>query len=283
MRLRTAFLVLTLFIGSAAALKGQAAPATHIESQQDLFARLTAQQKEQFDAASKDFNAKRYTDALAAYKLLLKDFPGDSLLSKFSSEAALNTGDTSYALDTMKPIAQANPDDWQTVSLLTRACAEAGDKTCRDAGIAHMLDLHKRGITPSRMQQYIVERVKAGGKSLIIFTSLEPWGHYQVYDYAQIFDEAGHLSLRTTIESNDGDQGLFAKQHPTEAASGLRGFSLDGYQDNGQNSSGQKIETHYTFKFFTGQPPYDAVRDAFISIATGQTKPVSSRTNVLSQ
>ncbi len=70
---------------------------------------------------------------------MLKDLPGDPILSKFSSEAALNTGDATLALETIRPIAQTNPDDWQAASLLTRACAETGDKTCRDSGIATCL------------------------------------------------------------------------------------------------------------------------------------------------
>ncbi len=53
-----------------------------------------------------------------------------------------------------------------------------------------MLDLHKRGLIPSHTQQYIVERIATGGKTLFVYTSLEPWGHYQVYNYAQMFDEA---------------------------------------------------------------------------------------------
>ena len=133
------------------------------------------------------------------------------------------------------------------------------------------------------MQQYIVERIAVGQKTLVIYTSLEPWGHYHVYNYAQIFDESGHLELRTTIESDDNDQAIFSRQHPKEAAAGLRSFSLDGYQDSGLNEQKQRTETHFTFKFFVGQPSYDVVRDAFISIANGQVKPVSSRVNILGQ
>lgn len=277
-------LVVILICITPLAIWGQtSAPpaALHAESTQELVARLTPQQKQRFTDAGKAFGSQHYTDALGSYKLLLNDLPGDPILAKYASEAALNTGDTSYALSLVRPLAQANPDDWQASALLTRAYAESGDKVGRDAGFAHMLDLHKRGITPQRLQQYVVERVKVDGKSLLIFTSLEPWGHYQVYNYAQIFDESGHLLLRTTIESNDSDQPLFAKEHPKEAASGVRSFSLDGYRDTGSNADGQRTEEHYTFKFFVGQPSYDDVRDAFISIATGQTRPVSSRINVL--
>jgi tetratricopeptide (TPR) repeat protein len=283
MLLRTASLILILFISSVASVRGQAGPAAPVETQQALVAHLTAQQKQQFDDAGKAFNAAHFADALTGYKRLLEDLPGDAVISKFAGEAALDVGDTTYALETLKPIAQSNPNDWQAVALLTRAYAESGDKASRDAGIAQMIALHKRGITPAKTRQFIVERTKVGEHVVLIFVSLEPWGHYHVYNYAQIFDEGGRLALRAAVQSDDVDQAAFAKQHPTEAAAGLRGFSLDGYQDSGKNSDGHPTETHYTFKFFAGQPAYDTVRSEFLSIASGQTKPISSRVNALSQ
>ena len=253
--------------------------ATHVESAQELIARLTPDQKQQYDAAVQNFNGQNYADALVHYKALLKELPTDPILLKFSSESALNTGDTTYALNNLKPVAQANPDDWQAAGLLTRAYAESGDKTDRDAGIAHMIELHKRGLTPPHMQQYLLERVVVGNKTVLIFTSLEPWGHYKIYNYAQIYDEEAHLAQRLTLESNDTDQPLFARQHPKEAAGGARLFSIDGYSDSAASNDGQHTETHATYKFFTGQPSYDTVREMFLSIASAKSTPVSSRAN----
>jgi hypothetical protein len=259
----------------------QAKPASQLESNQDLVARLTAQQRQQFDDAMNAFKAQRYADALAGYKLLLNQLPGDAVLSKFASEAALNIGDTGFALKAMKSYAQADSDDWQAVALLTRACAESGDASCRNAGIAHMLDLHGRGITPQGMQQYVVEHLKVGGNMLVIRASLEPWGYYKVYDLGQVMDSDGKIFLRVTLESNDSDQGVFAKDHPKEAANGLRGFSLDAYRETGLNSNGQHTQTHYTYKFFVGQPPYETVREEFVKIVNGESIPLSSRSNLI--
>jgi hypothetical protein len=282
----TAGLIFTLSILApvSRAQSPPAEPETHIETTQDLLARLTPEQKQRYDQAGKAFNTQLFSEALDAYKLLLKELPGDPVLSKFLAEAALNKGETALALNTLRPIAAATPDDWQAAVLLTRACAESGDNTCRDASMAHLLDLHKRGLTPPHMQQYIVERIFfSSGKSVTIYTSLEPWGHYHVYNYAQIFDNTGHMELRVTVESDDTDQAFFAKEHPKEAAAGLRSFSLDGYKDSGMNDKNQRIETHFTFKFFVGQPSYDTVREAILNIASGKTSPSSSRTNVLGQ
>jgi len=265
----------------AFAQSSAASLASQRESTQDLVARLNPEQKQRFGEASKSFGAQHYADALAVYKQLLNELQGDAVLSKFASESALNSGDPGFALTTLQPLAKADPDDWQVVALLTRACAESGDTPCRDSGMARMLDLHRRGITPPTLPHYVVERVKANENTLIIRMSLEPWGYYRVYALGQVLDGEGKTFFRATLESNDAEQALFAEQHPAEAAKGMRGFSLDGYLETGTNSNGQRTQTHYTYKFFVGQPSYATLREEFVQIAKGKTIPLSSRTNLV--
>jgi hypothetical protein len=278
-------MVLTLWaLGlSAAATSAQSDPAAqpvHIETGQELLARMTPAQKEQFDTAGKAFDAHQYADALAGFKALLKELPGDPVIAKFSSEAALQSGDSAFALEQLKPIVRANPDDWQAVPLLARAYAESGDAADRDAGMAQMVELHKRGVAPPNIQQYTIERIKAGDKFLVIRTSIVPWGVYKVYDLGQLMDSQGNIVLRVTIESGDFDQPLFAQQHPKEAAAGVREFSLDAYRDTGMGSNGEATQTHTTYKFFVGQPSYDTVRQAFLDVATGKAPAMSSRSGL---
>jgi hypothetical protein len=250
---------------------------------QDLVARLTPEQKQLFDDGSKAFGGQRYADALADFKKLLAEIPGDPVLSKFASEAALNTGDDAFALATLKPLSAGAPDDWQAAALLARACAESGDKPCRDAGMAHMVELHRRGIAPSAMKHYVVERVQSGENTLLIRPSLEPWGPYNVYELCQVMGKDGKIFLRITLESNDADQPFFAKEHPKEAAGGMREFSLDGYRETGVNSDGQRTQTHMTFKFFVGQPSYDDLREEFVKVAAGKENAMTSRTGLAVQ
>ncbi len=252
-----------------------------METVQDLAARLTPEQKQLFDGATKAFDAQHYADSLPTFKQLLTQLPDDPILLKFAGEAALNVGDTNFAISTLKPLAAANPNDWQAAAILTRACAAAGDTACRDSGMTHMLDLHRQGITPPNLRQYVLERIKSGNNTLLIRTSLEPWGPYKVFDLGQVLDSDGKIFLRITLESSDGDQPMFAKEHPKEAAEGLRQFSLDAYRETGLNSAGQRTQAHYTFKFFVGQPPYQTVRDEFVKIAEGKANPISSRTNLV--
>lgn len=211
---------------------------------------------------------------------MLTQLQGDPVISKFAGEAAINTGDARFAIAVLRPLAAADPNDWQAAALLTRACAESGDTNCGDSGMAHMIDLHRRGITPPQLQQYILEQIKAGENTLVIRTSLAPWGYYNVYELGQVSERDGNIFLGTTLESSEADQLQFARDHHKEASEGLRSFSLDAYRETGFNSNGQRTQTHYTYKFFVGQSPYETVREEFIKIANGKARHISSRTNL---
>jgi len=247
----------------------------------ELVQRLSPPQKMQFSNAVQAFREQRYPEALAIFKQLLSQVPGDATLSKFATETALNSGDAAFALKTIRPLAEVRPDDFQAANLLTRACAESGDTSCRDAAMARMADLHRRGLTPPAMKDYVVERTKVGHNTLVIYNSFEPWGPYKVYNYGQVTDSQGKLFLSLSIESSDGDQMLFAQQHPEEAATGLREFTLDAYRETGLNSQNQRTQTHYTFEFLIGQPSYDKVRGEFIKVLQGTIKPISSRSGLI--
>jgi len=277
--------LLALILGMSLIASAQGNPATPARPQEshDSNADLTPQQKQQFDSAKQAFGAQRYADALATFKQLLTELPGNPLLSKFAIEAALNAEDTAFALKTVKPIAQANPEDWQATALLVRACAESGDIPCRDSGMAQLADLHSRGLMPAGMQAYLVERVKVEKSILLIRMSLVPWGPYKVWMLGQVMDSEGRIFFRATLESSDADQVSFAKEHPEEAAKGIRRFSLDGYQETGTNSNGQRTQTHYSYKFYDGQPSYETIRQEFLKIASGKAVAISSRTNLVSQ
>ena len=106
-----------------AVCQANAATEIHVETGEELDARLTAAQRQQFDAAKKAQLAKQYPEASAGFKALLQDLPGDSLLTKWSSDAAIEMGDSAYAVGVLKPLVMANLD-WQAVSMLARAAAE---------------------------------------------------------------------------------------------------------------------------------------------------------------
>jgi hypothetical protein len=241
-----------------------------METAKDMFAKLTPEEQQRYQMATKDFQASHYAEALPVYKTLLAAHAGDSFLAKMVSESAVNTGDLKLAKDVIEPVVKADEDDWQASGLMLRVAAQLGDKAGRDAGFEHMLDLYKRGLTPKGFTQYIVEKTPAGDKSVLIFKSLVPWGNYKTYYYARVFDASGQMVSRITVESADFDQTLWAKSHPKEAAAGGRMFSVDGYSQGPANAAGQHTETHATYGFLDAEPTYDEVRAKFIGIASGK-------------
>ena len=75
-----------------------------------------------------------------------------------------------------------------------------------------MLVLHRRGLTPSSLQQYVVEWIKEGDNTLVIRTSIEPCGYYKVYDLGQVFDSKCKASL--TGRRIDPGKGGFLRHPP---------------------------------------------------------------------
>ena len=264
-----------------AGCQANAATEMHVETGEELDARLTPAQRQQFDAAKKAQLAKQYAEASADFKALLQERPGDSLLTKWSSDAALEMGDSAYALGMLKPLVLANFEDWQAVSMLARAAAESGDRQTRNAAMINLGILRQHGITPPNMLDYVLERMKVGENVMTIRYSLVPWGPYKTYYLALVADAKGVTFLHISLESSDGDQVFFAKQHPKEAAAGLREFTLDAYRETGLNQSGQRTQTHFTYKYFMGLPPYDSVREDLIDIANGRASPIGSRTGLI--
>jgi predicted Zn-dependent protease len=284
MALRICALVVTVSLSVAPIrtdCQANVATATHVETGDELDARLTATQRQQFDAAKKAQLARQYAEASAGFKALLQDLPGDSLLTKWASDAALDMGDSAYALGVLKPLVLANFEDWQAVAMLARAAAEQGDRQTRDAAMMNIVMLRQHGLAPPNMTQYVLERMKVGENVLTIWCSLVPAGPYKVYYVGHVADTKGVIFLSISLESSDADQVLFAKQHAKEAAAGLRDFTLDGYRETGLTQAGQRTQTHFTYKFLIGQPPYDTVREEFQNIANGKTSPISSRTGLI--
>jgi hypothetical protein len=277
----TGALLIAVSLLAPPVLEGQAtAGAAARESTPDLIGKLNADQKREFGEAGKASSERRYADALALHQRLLKDIPGDPILRKFCAEDEMLSGDTTDAVATLKSIVDADPDDWQGTALLVRAYAQGGNKAGRDAGMAHMVELHERGMTPPNLRQYPVESVKVGENTLTINSSLVPWGPYKVNAMGKMIDGRGALLLSVTLESSDFDQPGYAKDHPADAAKGMRRFSFDSYRETGLDSAGTRTQTQAAYGFVDGHPAYEAIRDEFIKIADGRAKPMATRSGL---
>src|SRR5579859_5812875 len=160
-----------LLAPTLASSQANASTAGHIEAENELTPRLSQNQRQQFDAAKKSLQARDYKDALTGFKALLHDLPADPLLSKWTADAAIENGDAPYAAGLLKPVVQANFEDWQAVAMLARAAAESGDSHTRDAAMVNMAMLHQHGLN---LPQYTLERMAVGEDAMTILCFLSP-------------------------------------------------------------------------------------------------------------
>ena len=63
---------------------------------------------EEFAAARKAFGAGDYPAALASFKKLIAEEPGNGVYKKFAAEAALNVGDAGFVLGTLPAMEAAD-------------------------------------------------------------------------------------------------------------------------------------------------------------------------------
>ena len=245
---------------------------------------MTPDQTLDFGVARETFAAGKWAEAYKQLKPIHEAVPGNTLVAKYTSEAAINSGDAAYAQGILTPLLAANPDDWQARSLQARLYAEARNDTARDAQLKQLTVQHAN-TTDARFHQLttvLIERdMLPDGGHMDLFYSLQPWSRYNIYEMARIYDAGGKQRLRITLESNDMDQSLWAPKHPDLVAKGERMFSMDGYSDQPATATAQATQTHMTFGFFDGRPSYDTVRDRMIAIASGKGAAQSSTSGIV--
>ena len=118
---------------------------------------------------------------------------------------------------------------------------------------------------------YVFDTFDAGDRKIEVAEFPKIQGPYGERYRFMVYDATGKLVFCVTLESDLLAQPVWAKAHPTEAAAGGRQFSLDGYAR----------DSHSTYGFYNGEPPYDQVRDEVKQVLSGK-KLVLSRTNYAS-
>lgn len=238
---------------------------------------LSAEDHALFDQAGKAFQQEKFAEASEVFRSLLPRLtPGNSLqlyVSKMASESALNIGDNSFALETLKPIAETSPNDWQAASLLARCYAQSGEKQLRDQMIARVVDLHKRSVDAQigKLQAIVLERVELAKGKVLFFYSLEPWGRFNTYLMARIYDSSGEQTFRIAVESSDVDQAYIEKKAP-----GVRRFSYDGYGQPQKHEDGTTSYSQALLGFFDGKFDYDEEKTKILKLAEEHTAPMEA-------
>lgn len=237
-----------------------------------------ADRQQVLDKAKQDFAAEKWSEAFREFNELHRQYPADAKISEYLAESALNTGRTELAISLMEPIRKASPERWQASALLARAYAESNRDTERDAEIANLKQLHDAKFAPkiAQLQMFQLERRVLPNGSVRIWYGLEPWGKFNTYLFARIYNAQGDEIYHIALDSSDLDQALWAKTHAKEAAAGERVFFLDGYSRTQKNPDGTATFTQGLLGTFDGKPAYDGIRDQILAVASDRTGPIAT-------
>jgi hypothetical protein len=243
--------------------------AENVRVNSDSLADLTPENRALFDAVRDAAQQGRDADVLVDGRKLLSALKPDSPLSDFVTQltagAAIETGDTSYALTLIKPLADAHPKYWRAAAMLARAYAESGEKALRDQQIAHLLDLHRQTSDPNfaNLHTFPIQKVQLRSGYAVFLYPFKPLKPYNTYLVALIYTSDGKADYRLELGSEDADQAFFKPKKPGE-----RRFSIDSYRKNETNENWPESQALYGF--VDGVFDYDRMRDLMVKAANGE-------------
>lgn len=275
--MRTSLLVV-LFIAfhfHSYAMLGQQAAAEPV-----WLSSLTPPQRVLFEDARKSFAVQNYKSALPKLRQIHGEAPQNVVITKFTAEAAVNTGEFALASTLLEPVLQANADDPEALGIQAHLFGQQHDVARRDATLDHIQKLHDAGKpAPSVVVTETVALPE--GNTVRIDNYIEPYSRFHIVLMAIFFDKNGQRDGRIALESDDIDQVSFKKDHPDQTANGVRIYSLDSYGEQ-RNAEGKVTgQTHGTLCavpgcFMTGRPTYEFFRTFVLNRA--KAAPISSTT-----
>jgi hypothetical protein len=267
---------LILFLTATWYLPAQQAPTPaekdHAQTPSDPLAEMTPENHALFYAFREAIKKENLGDALDNGRKLLPALrPGTELaniVTKLTAQAALETGDTSYALTLIKPMEEFPRTDWVAAEILARLYAESENKELRDRQIAHLLDLHSHTSDKqiAEQQTFTIQTVNLHSGYAIFLYPFKPPEPKSTYLIAEIWTGEGKYAYRIVVGSEPEDQLFFKAKHPGE-----RRFSFDLFRKNEKHPNGR--ESRKLLGYVEGVFDYDYMRDCVVNIANGDTLP----------
>ncbi len=217
------------------------------------------------------FRSGDFSRALAIFNEVISKAPENVVAHNMVGNCSLRLKDYPAAATSFQRALELQPDELHNISGLIEAYALGGQAKERDTLRAHINELEQAGKLPQNYH-YIFDAFTVGEKNVQVVEFLNSTGKFHYRYHFNVVDGAGKTTSRIALESDDIDQGLWAKTHAKEAAAGQREFSLDGY------AFSEHSFTHSTFRFYDGEPSYDQVCEDVKKVLTGIAKPTSSGT-----
>jgi len=215
------------------------------------------------------FYRQDYVRALNLFNEVLEKLPDNIVALNMWGNCSLQLHDYALAIERFKLALALRPGEWHNVAGLLEAYSLEGFQKERARELEYVKQLKSEGKLPKNFS-FITDVFDMGLRKVQVMEFYPDLAGKDRYRYwFNIFNPQGQQTYRVTVESNDGDQLLWAKKHPKEAAAGGRMFSLEGYSPN----------SHTTYRFYDGEPPYETVIADVQSILQGKLKGMSSSTS----
>jgi tetratricopeptide (TPR) repeat protein len=214
-----------------------------------------------------NFRQGDYAGALRIFRQVIAADPSDVVAYNVAANCSMRLKDYPAAIDSFQRALQLRPDEYHNLSGLIRAFTLAGMAKERDELRKHISELELTGKLPDTFN-YVFETFDAGDRKIEVAEFPKIQGFYGERYRFKVFNSAGKEIFCVVLESDAPEQQAWAKEHPKEAASGGRRFSLDGYA----------TDSHSTYGFYDGEPPYDQVREEAKQILAGKKQATSKTT-----
>ncbi len=213
------------------------------------------------------FRQGDYAGALRIFRQVIVADPSDIVAYNISANCSMRLKDYSAAIDSFRHALQLRPDEYHNLSGLIRAFTLAGMTKERDELRKHISELEQAGRLPDTFN-YVFETFDAGDKTIEVAEFPKIQGFYGERYRFKAFNSVGKLVFCVVLESDQAEQPLWAREHPKEAASGSRRFTLDGYSS----------DSHSTYGTYDGEPTYEQVREEAKQILAGKKQAINRTT-----
>jgi tetratricopeptide (TPR) repeat protein len=192
-----------------------------------------------------------FATTLTLSREVIASAPDNILALNLAGNAALRLYNFSDAIQYFRRALALQPDETHNVAGLMGAYSLAGMATEAAAEREHIRQLKTKNQLPSNFS-FLADKFEVDGKDVLAVEFFpDPGGKYHYRYLFNVFNKEGKQVYRIALESDDMDQELFRKEHPEEAKSGGRAYTLDGYGP----------DSHATIKFYAGEPSYTTARD----------------------
>lgn len=219
------------------------------------------------DSALSQMKQHQDAKALDLFGQVLAADPDNAQVNLLAAGAAIENFQPDLALKYAEKAHQLDPNAWQVHLTLLVADAGANRIKERDEERQLVRQFHSDGKHPDATQAngFMVDYFPLKSYRVRAVEYFSPIGKQHFAYRFLVYDQQRTLLWTVTLESDDLDQTSWATAHAELAKRGEREYSLEGYG----------VETHTTYRNYSGKPSYDDTKADVVKILNEHALPVA--------